>query len=343
MTLQNLDMNRVMRAVVITFVVSIALSMMASCFLMFALFAGSNSFANQFDESRSTLEDPETSQETIENEIDKLQDALFTTLTEEAGTEVTIHYVIQWTLAALIAFNVAQRTARSAPTPQEAAGTGLAIGIGVAFSYGILCVMCSATFVILRLVFFGLLIMAGYSAGQVASQNLGSRPVPPRPANGPTQSSRSRSAPFGTAPRATATPSINQSADPQIYYNLGVQAAMGGRRNEAREHFSRVIQYQPRNVQAWLQLANLSDTPDQAWNYILQARSIAPDDPQVQEAVKVIWPKVSAQAKSPASGALAGKPPEATPTPTDDTAVPPFDPDEPDTNQAPDHEENDPF
>jgi hypothetical protein len=86
-------------------------------------------------------------------------------------------------------------------------------------------------------------------------------------------------------------------------YNLGVAAAMGGRREEAREHFTRVLQDQPRNVAAWLQLANLADTPEQAWNYIQQARAINANDPAVQEAVNIIWPQVQAnlQRKPPAT------------------------------------------
>jgi hypothetical protein len=75
---------------------------------------------------------------------------------------------------------------------------------------------------------------------------------------------------------------------------MGVQAAMGGRREEARQHFTRVLQMQPRNIAAWLQMANLADTPDQAWNYVQQARSINPADPAVMDAVNVIWPQVAA-------------------------------------------------
>ncbi len=52
-----------------------------------------------------------------------------------------------------------------------------------------------------------------------------------------------------------------------------------------------------RSTAAWLQLANLADTPEQAWNYVQQARSINAADPAVMQAVDVIWPKVAASAQ----------------------------------------------
>jgi hypothetical protein len=96
-------------------------------------------------------------------------------------------------------------------------------------------------------------------------------------------------------------------------------AALGGRREEARQHFTRVLQMQPRHVAAWLQLANLADTPEQAWNYIQQARSISPTDPAVIQAVEVIWPQVAANAEQQGPSRL--QPPYQGATP-DDASIP---------------------
>jgi hypothetical protein len=117
--------------------------------------------------------------------------------------------------------------------------------------------------------------------------------------------------------------------NPDTFYNMGVIAALGGRRDEARQHFTRVLQMQPRHLQAWLQLANLSDTPEQAWNYIQQARAINASDPAVKQAVDVIWPQVAAHAagqgaphaRAPYTGPAAV--PQTTLPPEDDLAVPP--------------------
>jgi lipoprotein NlpI len=77
-----------------------------------------------------------------------------------------------------------------------------------------------------------------------------------------------------------------------VAYNLGVAAALGNRREEARTQFVQVTQADPRNVGAWLYLANLATTPLEAWSFLQQARSIEPGNPAVQEAVSVVWPQV---------------------------------------------------
>ncbi len=75
----------------------------------------------------------------------------------------------------------------------------------------------------------------------------------------------------------------------------------------------------PRHVPAWLQLANLADTPEDAWNYIQQARLISPNDRAVQQAAELIWPQVSAHAQR--QNPPTNQPPYAGATP-DDPAIP---------------------
>jgi hypothetical protein len=133
--------------------------------------------------------------------------------------------------------------------------------------------------------------IAGTLGGYVGGQN------PRRPKERPVYSQPSAYDPvsrFGTPTSAGSM--IPPGSKPDTYYTMGVQAALGGRRQEARQHFTRVLQIQPRSIAAWLQLANLADTPEQAWNYVQQARSINPTDPAVLHAVDQIWPKVAAQA-----------------------------------------------
>ncbi len=77
-----------------------------------------------------------------------------------------------------------------------------------------------------------------------------------------------------------------------VAYSMGVAAVLGERREEARYYFVQVTQADPRNVGAWLYLANLATTPLEAWSYIQQARAIEPGNPDVQEAVTIVWPQV---------------------------------------------------
>ncbi len=77
-----------------------------------------------------------------------------------------------------------------------------------------------------------------------------------------------------------------------VAYSMGASAVMGGRREEARYYFSQVTQADPRNIGAWLYLANLATTPLEAWSYIQQARAVDPANPAVQEAVALVWPQV---------------------------------------------------
>jgi hypothetical protein len=45
-------------------------------------------------------------------------------------------------------------------------------------------------------------------------------------------------------------------------------------------------------VRAWLYLAHLATSPLEAWGYVEQARAIDPSNPQVVDAVEVVWPQV---------------------------------------------------
>ncbi|MBN1678981.1 MAG: tetratricopeptide repeat protein [Anaerolineae bacterium] len=236
----------------------------------------------------------------------EIQDRL-TGITEDYGRELNTQYAVQWLLTTFITAYVAQWTARRfAVSPAQAVGYGTAIGIGVSLSYGLLCVMCSIAMLLLRLLFLGALIGAGWLGGRMASQNLDPNRPLPEPSPG-----RRRG---GQPARPDQSGFMPGAAGPDVFYNMGVSAALGGRREEARQHFTHVLQMQPRNVAAWLQLANLADTPEQAWNYVQQARAISPNDPAVQDAADVIWPKVAASANL-----VANVPPE-TPAPPPPTA-----------------------
>ncbi len=80
--------------------------------------------------------------------------------------------------------------------------------------------------------------------------------------------------------------------DLAVAYNLGIASVLGGRREEARYYFVQVTQTDAQHVGAWLYLATLATTPLEAWSYLQQARTIAPGNPAVQEAVGVVWPQV---------------------------------------------------
>ena len=58
----------------------------------------------------------------------------------------------------------------------------------------------------------------------------------------------------------------------------------------------RTLQIDPRHLLAWLELANLADTPEEAWGYIQQARALEPNHPRVVEAVNIIWPQIQHKA-----------------------------------------------
>ena len=87
--------------------------------------------------------------------------------------------------------------------------------------------------------------------------------------------------------------------DLAVAYNLGVSAALGGRREEARYYFVQVTQADPHNIGAWLYLANLATTPLEAWTFIERARAAQPNHPDVRQAVEVVWPQLRPDASGP--------------------------------------------
>ncbi len=284
MRLDNLDLALIVRAIGLIFVAGIALSFLTSCL---SVWLWPPEMIERLTDTLGRVTDPNASQQELQNDL--------ISITDEYASELAAQYVVQWSLAGLVTFSIARRTAARAATSSQATGYGVAIGVGTAFTYGVMCVMCTITALWLRLLFFLVFILAGMFGGQSATPGKGKRELPGEPLAGP-----SASAP-PLWPGGLAAPRPASGPRPEIYYNMGVTAAQGGRREEARQHFTRVVQLQPRNMAAWLQLANLADTPDQAWNYVQQARKIDPNNPQVKQAVDIIWPQVQAEARRPAS------------------------------------------
>jgi hypothetical protein len=200
----------------------------------------------------------------------------------QGAQSFTIVYMITWALAVVVTFGAGYWAARDNENPTQAAMTGIAVAFGIVSTYGFFCVLtASATnggLLLIGLGFNGLLFAAGLLGGRFAGRLI----LHPR-------LKRQRSLP--PAPTAAWNPAV-MPAGTDVYFNMGIAAAMGGRREEARKHFGVVLQMAPHHIGAWLQLANLADTPQQAWDYIQQARAINPNDPAVQQAMNIIWPKL---------------------------------------------------
>lgn len=282
MTFQNIKLGRVFTAVAIIWGISIVLLFLTSCVTAPFMPAEMGERASEY---LDTFSDPDTPMDES-NEV-------FDDYLSEFSAEITVQYIIQWALVALLIFVVAGRVARRAESEEQAIGYGMMISIATVFSYGIMCA-CIPAFVLgtgeavfIMVLFLGLFLAAGYMGGRQAAQNLQPQPGAPSGYSGPPQ----------PGSRPGSRPGTAAGPEPGMVYNMGVQAALGGRREEARQHFTRVLQMQPRNVSAWLQLANLAETPEQAWNYVQQARAIDPNDARVQEAVNIIWPQVAADAE----------------------------------------------
>jgi hypothetical protein len=277
MSFENLSFGRIIQTVVLIWIVSLILGLMSSCLLVTTM---PQDMIKRFSTLLDMVGNSNTTPDQLNAEVESI--------THDYGSELNLQYGVQWGIATLATLWFARRAARRAATPAQATGTGLLIGLGVAFTYGLACVILSLAVIIMRLLFFGLFIAAGVVGGRLAGSDL----------EPDTKPKREPSTPFAPTPGfgGTAPPGTR----PETYFNMGVQAALGGRREEARQHFTRVLQMQPRSTAAWLQLANLADTPEQAWNYVQQARSINPTDPDVMHAVDVIWPKVAASAQQSA-------------------------------------------
>ncbi|NDJ78538.1 MAG: hypothetical protein GYB65_19990 [Chloroflexi bacterium] len=337
MTFENLQTSRIIIAVAATFIVAIPLYfVVAGVALVLSPVEMQRDLWDIMEESF----DPETDEFDQGAYLDNVE-----AFQEEYRAEFTLQSVFNWTLVIVTTLVTAWWACRQAYSTEHATGQGLVVGAGVALTYGGCCVMCNGTVdVLLRLVFFGGLFVAGLAGGWLAGQNVDpNRQPPPKPAgrpgsypygpygappggpygapssgpqggpyNGPQASSSSLSPP-DIPPSAPGgfMPGTTPGMSPDVMYNMGVSAALGGRREEARQHFTHVLQMNPRHLAAWLQLANLAETPQQAWNYIQQARAINPNDPAVLQAVDTIWPQVHRQAMP--SGAADEATPDAGP------------------------------
>ncbi len=277
MTLQRVRLGLVIQAVFGIFIVSLGLSLLTSCLMVPFM---SQEMLDRFSNLLQTFSKTDLGQQ---NQLDQLQGEL-SAFTEDYQDELTLQYAVQWTLVAIVTYAVATRVARQAESPAQAVGYGVLIGGGVLFTYGAFCVAMTIAFGVVKLIYLALFVSAGYLGGRAAGGRL--RPQQPLPSAAPVTAGYEFTAPTKGGVR------------PEIYYNMGVQAALGGRRDEARQHFTRALQANPRYVPAWLQLANLADSPLDAWQYIQQARAINPNDPAVQQAVAIVWPQVASAAQS---------------------------------------------
>ena len=273
MSFENVQFGRVLQGVGVIFVISVVLWFgLGFCYGM----VRAVEIVGNLDPDLSEEEQNEQMQAEIEEMLDDAADG---------SSEFNTIFMLQWSFTALITFFVSRRIAvRNASTPPQATAYGVSTGLGIMMVYS-LCICSSAVNAPIMLIFLALILAAGYMGGQMAGPNLGKfkRDVP-----------------------GAAVAGSSPGGNPETYYNMGVSAALGGRPDEARQHFTRVLQMNPRHVPAWLQLANLAETPEKAWEYVQQARIISPNEPAVQDAIKLIWPKVSASA---GSDALTNQPP----------------------------------
>jgi hypothetical protein len=272
MTFENVRLGRVFQAIAIILAVSFVFQIGISvCYMLVWL----GDTVGDLDPNATEEEQNEAFREKFDQWLDEAM--------EGSGTLNAIS-IIGWTLMAGFTHIVAYRTARHwATSPEQAVGYGVMIGAGTMLFMGI-CVLGTPVSIAIKLLFLVLTLGAGALGGQLAG------------ARGP----RGAMQPSGGLPPGlglTRGPAnVPPGQNPQTYYNMGVSAALGSRRDEARQHFTRVVQMDPRHLQAWLQLANLADTPGQAWEYIHQARAIDPGNPAVVQAVDIIWPQVAADA-----------------------------------------------
>lgn len=274
MTFQNIQSGRVIRAVASAFGLAVLLSLAAQMVVIPFL----------PDDMRDRM-----IQMSMNQAYDEVND-----ITSDYGTEYALLLTVQWAMALLSTLWMGRWAAKQAISPEQAVGYGTAVGLGVMFSYGVVCIGFSLVNPLLRLGFFLLLPLAGVLGGRWAGANLDKfRRQRSQPYGFPQQPVTPWSSP-GLGQPSLGQPTVGMG--PDVYYNMGVTAAMGARRDEARAHFSRVLQMNPYYLPAWLQLANLADTPEQAWNYVQQARAINANDPAVVQAVNLIWPQVAANA-----------------------------------------------
>jgi len=267
MTLQRVRLGLVIQAVFAIFIVALGVSLLTSCLMVPFM---SQEMLDRFSDLLQVFSETDLSQQ---SQLDRFQKEL-SDFTGDYQDELSLQYAVQWTLVAVVTYMVTSRVARRAETGAQAVGYGVLIGAGVLFTYGAFCVAMTIAYGVIKLIYLALFVSAGYLGGRTAAGHLQPAQTPASPAGDFFVSDR-------------------RGVRPEIYYNMGVQAALGGRRDEARQHFTRALQANPRYVAAWLQLANLADSPLDAWQYVQQARAISPNDPAVQQAVAIIWPQVA--------------------------------------------------
>lgn len=285
MTSQNLQFSRVFRAVLIVSVVGTILSFgVCYCFM----------FSKLMDKI-DTNADFSTQQDMIQEETRVITEDIYA----NPPSELNLLFGVQLALLALLVFWQAHWAAQLAVSQRNALIQGAMVGGGVVLTYGMLMLLFSPIPPLMQGIFSFVFAGAGMVAGQMAGQNL-DKYKNKRAARAPQ--------PATYGPQLSAAPG---GPNPEIYFNMGVSAAMGGRPEEARQHFTHVVQMFPMHLQAWLQLANLAETPEQAWNYVQQARAINPNDPAVLQAVDIIWPQVAAKAQHPPMPTFPDEPPSA--------------------------------
>ena len=268
MTFQNIRPGRIVLAIMLIFALNVGANLAVSTVYVLTR------VMDVIDPNAT----PQEQEAALQQEVDALMAEV-----QNGSDAITRLTIVQWSLAVFITLAVTYVVVRKAATdPAQAVGYGLLIGLGVLLAYG-LCICGTVVNMGVKLAFLVLIVGAALLGGQWAGRRLVST-------GGAMQE-------IATVPGMLTTPPPTGSRlSAETYYNMGVQAALGGRREEARQHFTHAVQQNPRYVEAWLQLANLSDTPEQAWNYVQQARSLAPHNPAVKQAVEIIWPQVSASA-----------------------------------------------
>lgn len=284
MRLQNLELNRVLRAVLIVTAIGTVLSFGACyCFLISELL-------EEVDPEADISEQQEQLQQRAP---DVIEDVLM-----NPPPGLNLLFLGQLGILVLLAFWQSYWAARVATSPEQAGGYGLAVGIGVMVTYGMLLLVFGPISFIYKFAFYAALLAATITGGRLAGQRLDRfGPAPDKTKRIPPQMD---SSPFGTlgpvVPGQLSGGLAPRTENAQVYYNMGVSAALGGRQDEARQHFRRALQINPRHLLAWLELANLADTPEEAWDYIQQARALEPNHPRVTEAVNIIWPQLAHKA-----------------------------------------------
>ncbi|MBN1565768.1 MAG: hypothetical protein JXA10_18135 [Anaerolineae bacterium] len=306
MTFQGINYGRVFQAIMFIVGTTLALYLLLA---LLAMFFVSEDMIQRLQDVSTEYTDYISSSETDSARQAEIEDDLRAVVEDYQGEISGLFALLCGGALVLlgIVFWFSRRAAREATSRAQANGYGLIIGVGVSVVLATICGLINPASLFASIFFFVFVVLAALIGGWQGGQRLKSAAVYGGMPGGPAISSM--------PPGMISAP---PGGDATLYYNMGVTAAMGGRREEARQHFGRVLQYEPRNVAAWLQLANLADTPVHAWEYIEQARAINPSDPSVVQAVNMIWPQVKDQV---AARPIQSQPPYRGGT-MDDTDIP---------------------